>query len=134
MRAIRIDQPGGPEVMRLDEVELPPPGKGEVRLRQHAIGINFIDIYHRTGFYPAARTPFTPGSEGAGEVVENPVRQPRLAAAKKRMGDTDILAHRHPRRDVGAARQLIGAGLEDQPQDRFEAPERPFLAERRREG
>ena len=70
MRAIRIDQPGGPEVMRLEEVELPPPGKGEVRLRQHAIGINFIDIYHRTGFYPPAKTPFTPGSEGAGEVVE----------------------------------------------------------------
>ena len=70
MRAIRIDQPGGPEVMRLEEVELPPPAKGEVRLRQHAIGINFIDIYHRTGFYPPAKTPFTPGSEGAGEVVE----------------------------------------------------------------
>ena len=70
MRAIRIDKPGGPEVMRLEEVELPPPGKGEVRLRQHAIGINFIDIYHRTGFYPPAKTPFTPGSEGAGEVVE----------------------------------------------------------------
>src|SRR6478672_9761196 len=70
MRAIRIDKPGGPEVMRLEEVELPPPGKGEVRLRQHAIGINFIDIYHRTGFYPPAKTPFTPGSEGAGELVE----------------------------------------------------------------
>ena len=70
MRAIRIEQPGGPEVMRLEEVELPPLGKGEVRLRQHAIGINFIDIYHRSGFYPPAHTPFTPGSEGAGEVVE----------------------------------------------------------------
>jgi NADPH2:quinone reductase len=70
MRAIRIDQPGGPEVMRIEEVELPPLAKGEVRLRQHAIGINFIDIYHRTGFYPPAKTPFTPGSEGAGEVVE----------------------------------------------------------------
>lgn len=70
MRAIRIHQPGGPEVMRLEEVELPPPGKGEVRLRQHAIGINFIDIYHRTGFYPPAKVPFTPGSEGAGEVIE----------------------------------------------------------------
>ena len=69
MRAIRIHQPGGPEVMRLEEVELPPPGKGEVRLRHRAIGINFIDIYHRTGFYPPAKTPFTPGSEGAGEVV-----------------------------------------------------------------
>src|SRR6202020_2234921 len=70
MRDTRIDQPGGPKVMRLEEVELPPLGKGEVRLRQHAIGINFIDIYHRTGFYPPARVPFTPGSEGAGEVVE----------------------------------------------------------------
>jgi NADPH2:quinone reductase len=70
MRAIRIDQPGGPEVMRLEEVELPPPGKGEVRLRHHAIGVNFIDIYHRNGFYPPAKAPFTPGSEGAGEVVE----------------------------------------------------------------
>ena len=70
MRAIRIDQPGGPEVMRLEEVDLPPLAKGEVRLRQDAVGVNFIDIYHRNGFYPPARVPFTPGSEGAGEVVE----------------------------------------------------------------
>jgi len=70
MRAIHIHQPGGPEVMRLEEVDPPPLAKGEVRLRQHAVGINFIDIYHRTGFYPPAKTPYTPGSEGAGEVVE----------------------------------------------------------------
>ena len=69
MRAIRIEQPGGPEVMRLEEVEPPPPGKGEVRLRHHAIGVNFIDIYYRSGFYPPATTPFTPGNEGAGEIV-----------------------------------------------------------------
>jgi NADPH2:quinone reductase len=70
MRAIRIHQTGGPEVMRPEEVELPPPGKGEVRLRQHAVGINFVDVYQRSGFYPSARLPFTPGNEGAGEVVE----------------------------------------------------------------
>src|SRR5208282_1255944 len=70
MRAIRIRQTGGPEVMRLEEVELPPPGKGQVRLRQHAIGINYMDVYQRTGFYPTASLPFTPGGEGAGEVVE----------------------------------------------------------------
>ncbi len=70
MRAIRIHQTGGPEVLRLEEVELPAPGKGEVRLRQHAIGVNFIDTYFRAGFYPAPHLPFTPGSEGAGEVVE----------------------------------------------------------------
>jgi NADPH:quinone reductase len=69
MRAIQIHETGGPEVLRLDEVELAAPGKGEVRLRQHAIGINFIDIYQRTGFYPPANLPFTPGNEGAGEVV-----------------------------------------------------------------
>lgn len=70
MRAIRIHKPGGPEVMRLEEVELPPPGKGEVRLRQRAIGVNYMDVYQRTGFYAQASLPFTPGGEGAGEVVE----------------------------------------------------------------
>jgi NADPH:quinone reductase len=71
MRAIRVHQTGGPEALKHEEVEAPPPpGKGEVRLRQHAIGINFIDVYQRTGFYPPASLPFTPGGEGAGEVVE----------------------------------------------------------------
>lgn len=56
--------------MRLEEVELPPPGKGEVRLRQRAIGVNYMDVYQRTGFYAQASLPFTPGGEGAGEVVE----------------------------------------------------------------
>jgi NADPH:quinone reductase len=70
MRAIRVHQTGGPEVLRLEEVEPPPPGDGEVRMRQYAIGINYIDIYQRTGFYPPASLPFTPGGEGAGEVVE----------------------------------------------------------------
>ena len=69
MRAIRIHETGGPEVMKLEEVELPKPGKGEVRLRQHAIGVNFIDVYQRTGFYPMA-LPFTPGREGAGDVLQ----------------------------------------------------------------
>ena len=68
MRAIRVHETGGPEVLKLEEVELPKPGKGEVRLRQHAVGVNFIDVYHRTGFYPMP-LPFTPGSEGAGEIV-----------------------------------------------------------------
>ena len=68
MRAIRIHETGGPEVMKLEEVELPKPGRGEVRLRQHAVGVNFVDVYHRTGFYPMP-LPFTPGSEGAGEIV-----------------------------------------------------------------
>ncbi len=69
MRAIRIHQTGGPEVLRLEEVELSAPGKGEVRLRQHAVGVNFLDTYYRTGFYPSPHLPLTPGNEGAGEVV-----------------------------------------------------------------
>jgi NADPH2:quinone reductase len=65
--AIRIHQPGGPEAMVWEEVELAEPGPGQVRLRHTAIGLNFIDVYHRTGLYPAP-LPFTPGLEGAGIV------------------------------------------------------------------
>jgi NADPH2:quinone reductase len=69
MRAIRIYETGGPEVMRLEDVELAPPGPGEARVRNHAIGVNFIDVYYRTGLYPSPSKPFTPGNEGAGEIV-----------------------------------------------------------------
>ena len=69
MRAIRIYETGGPEVMRLEEVELAPPGPGEARVRHHAIGVNFLDIYYRKGVYPQPPGPFTPGNEGAGEIV-----------------------------------------------------------------
>ena len=68
MRAIRIHQTGGPEVLQLEEVELPPPGKGEARVRLHASGVNYIDIYHRIGQY-ALPLPLIPGGEGAGEIV-----------------------------------------------------------------
>ena len=51
-RAVRITEHGGPEVMHLETVDLPDPGPGEVRLRQTAIGLNFIDCYHRSGLYP----------------------------------------------------------------------------------
>jgi NADPH2:quinone reductase len=67
-KAIRIHRTGGPEVMVLEDIDLPKPAKGEVLVRNHAVGLNFIDIYFRQGSYPAA-LPFTPGNEGAGEVV-----------------------------------------------------------------
>ncbi len=67
--AIRIREIGGPEVLKWEEVEVGEPGPGQVKLRQEAAGLNFIDIYHRTGLYPHA-LPFTPGVEGAG-VVES---------------------------------------------------------------
>ncbi|GEP03671.1 quinone oxidoreductase family protein [Methylobacterium oxalidis] len=69
MKAIRVHEYGGPEVMRFEDVPLPEPGPGQIRVRQRAVGVNFIDIYFRTGAYKAAQLPFTPGKEGAGEVT-----------------------------------------------------------------
>jgi NADPH2:quinone reductase len=66
-KAIVVTEHGGPEVLKLVEVDVPDPGPDEVRIRQHAIGLNFIDIYHRTGLYPNA-TPHGLGAEGAGVV------------------------------------------------------------------
>jgi NADPH2:quinone reductase len=65
--AIRIHQTGGPEQMRWEEVEVPKPGPGEVVVRNTAIGLNYIDTYHRTGLYPLP-LPLTLGMEGAGVV------------------------------------------------------------------
>lgn len=69
MRSIRIHAHGGPEVLSYEDVTLPPPGRGEVRIRIRAIGLNFIDVYYRTGLYPAPSFPFIPGDEAAGEVI-----------------------------------------------------------------
>ncbi len=65
--AIRINETGGPEKMRWEEVEVGKPGPGEVRVRTTAVGLNFIDTYHRSGLYPMA-LPLTLGMEGAGSV------------------------------------------------------------------
>jgi len=65
--AVRVSRYGGPEVIELQEVEVPDPGPGEVRVRNRAIGVNFLDIYFRTGLYPS-QLPIGLGSEGAGEV------------------------------------------------------------------
>lgn len=68
MKAIVVDQFGGPEALDFRDVELGEPGSGEIVVRHHAIGVNFIDTYHRTGLYPNP-LPLIPGSEGAGEVL-----------------------------------------------------------------
>jgi NADPH2:quinone reductase len=65
--AIQIHHPGGPEVLQWEAVEVGEPGPGQVRLRQEAVGLNYIDVYHRTGLYPQP-LPFVPGVEGAGIV------------------------------------------------------------------
>ena len=67
--AVRVHEYGGPEVMRYEEVDLPAPGPGEVRVRQTAIGVNYIDTYFRSGHYKAPSLPFIAGNEAAGEVT-----------------------------------------------------------------
>ncbi|MFQ5854130.1 MAG: quinone oxidoreductase [Anaerolineae bacterium] len=67
MHAIRVHQFGDPEALRYEEVPTPEPGAGEARVKIEAAGVNFIDIYHRTGQYPG-EPPITPGVEGAGIV------------------------------------------------------------------
>ena len=69
-KAICIHQHGGPEVLQWQDVSVNDPGPGEVKLKQTAVGLNFIDVYHRTGFYPLGDLPATPGLEGAG-IVES---------------------------------------------------------------
>src|ERR1700677_1850586 len=68
MKAIRFDQPGGPEVLKWVEVDLPAPGAGQVRVRHTAVGVNFIDTYHRSGLYKLP-LPSGLGSEAAGVVT-----------------------------------------------------------------
>lgn len=67
MKAIRVHNPGGPEAMRLEEIPVPAPGEGQVLVRIEAVGVNFIDVYKRSGIY-ALPTPFVVGEEAAGVV------------------------------------------------------------------
>jgi NADPH2:quinone reductase len=70
VKAIRIHEPGGPEALAWDDVEVGAPGPGQVRLRQTAVGLNYIDVYHRTGLYPLPELPCAIGLEAAGVVEE----------------------------------------------------------------
>jgi NADPH2:quinone reductase len=69
MKAIRVHATGGPEVLRYEEVPRPSPGPGQALVRIEAVGVNFIEVYQRTGLYHLT-LPFTPGSEAGGTVVE----------------------------------------------------------------
>src|SRR3984957_10291183 len=67
--AVRVHKTGGPEVLTYEDIEVPAPGPGQVRIKQFGCGINFIDTYFRSGLYPAPSLPFVAGNEGAGEVA-----------------------------------------------------------------
>lgn len=92
VHAIRFHETGGPEVLKWEEVEVAEPGPGQARLRQTAVGLNFIDVYHRTGLYPPASLPAIPGMEGVGVVeavgegVSNVKPGDRVAYASPPMG------------------------------------------------
>ena len=69
-KRILVGECGGPEVMKLHDTELPPPAADEVQIRHHAIGLNYIDTYFRSGLYPSPiGLPFSPGLEASGEIV-----------------------------------------------------------------
>jgi len=68
--AVRVHKVGGPEVLTYEEIEVGAPGQGQIRVKQHACGVNFIDTYFRMGMYPSpVGLPFVAGNEAAGEVT-----------------------------------------------------------------
>ncbi len=68
--AVRVHKVGGPEVLTYEDVQVPAPGPGQIKVRNHACGVNFIDTYFRMGMYPSpVGMPFVSGNEGAGEVI-----------------------------------------------------------------
>jgi NADPH2:quinone reductase len=68
--AVRVHKTGGPEAMVYEDADIPAPGQGQIKMKNHATGINFIDTYFRSGAYPSpVGMPFIPGNESAGEVI-----------------------------------------------------------------
>lgn len=101
MRAIQIERTGGPEVLTLAEVPLGDPGPGEVRVRHHACGVNFIDTYHRSGLYPLP-LPAILGTEAAG-VVE------AVGAGVTHLAVGDRVGYAAPRPGSYAEARVLGA-------------------------
>src|SRR5947209_18378911 len=68
--AVRVHKTGGPEVLTCEDIQVPSPGPGQIKVKNHASGVNFIDTYFRSGMYPSpVGLPFVSGNEGAGEVI-----------------------------------------------------------------
>jgi NADPH2:quinone reductase len=102
---IRVHRHGGPETLQIEDEALAAPGPGEVQIRQGAIGLNFIDVYHRTGLYPPPRLPFTPGLEAAGTVTAVGAGVTGLSPGD-RVAYVDVLGAYAQARNVPAARLL----------------------------
>jgi NADPH2:quinone reductase len=111
---IQVQRSGGPEVLQFAEIELPPPARGEARIRHAAMGVNYIDVYFRTGLYTPPGYPFVPGLEGAG-VVE----AVGAGVSEVKVGDRVAYAARPlgayaERRNIPADRVVVvPAGIEE---------------------
>ncbi|MWD25900.1 zinc-binding dehydrogenase [Aquicoccus sp. SCR17] len=103
-QAVVMARHGGPEVLRLEEVDVPPPGPGEVRLRQSHVGVNFIDVYCRTGYFDLVTPPGVPGMEAAGVVESVGPGVTHLAAG-------DRVAYACPPTGAYASVRTMGADL-----------------------
>src|SRR5262249_53059070 len=100
--AVRVHKAGGPEVLTYEQIELPPPGQGQVRVKHHASGVNFIDTYFRSGLYPSPTgLPFVAGNEGAGEVTAG-----GPGAADVQVGDVVALGAYAEERNLAADRAV----------------------------
>ena len=110
---IRIHRHGGPEELKFEEFDLPAVGPGQVLLRHTAVGLNFIDVYQRTGLYPQTM-PFIPGSEAAG-VVEEVGEGVTLVAVGDRVAYAGVTGGYVERRVMAADRLVkVPAGVDDQ--------------------
>src|SRR3954451_11294858 len=111
--AIVVHQIGGPEQLHYEEVRDPTPGPGEARIRQTAIGLNFVDVYFRTGLYKPASLPFVPGQEGAGmgEAVGSGVTEVKVG---DRVAYAGVIGAYAEARVLPAARLVpLPAGIDD---------------------
>jgi len=117
-KAIRIHKPGGPEVLSWEDAPMGKLGPDDVRIRHTAIGLNFIDIYHRTGLYPVPGLPFTPGIEAAGvvEAIGDEVlaKTPKLAVGDRVVYASPPVGAYSEVRDIDANRVVpIPEGIDD---------------------
>jgi NADPH:quinone reductase len=111
---VRANEVGGPEVLRFEDVDVGSPGPGQALIRQTAVGLNFIDVYFRSGLYPPPQLPFIPGGEGAGvvEAVGDGVREVQVG---QRVAYAPVLGAYAERRLVAADRLVpLPDGITDE--------------------
>jgi NADPH2:quinone reductase len=103
---VRVHEVGGPEVLRFEDVEVGSPGPGQALIRQTAVGLNFIDVYFRSGLYPPPQLPFVPGGEGAGVVEAVGEGVPEVQVGQ-RVAYAPVLGAYAERRLIAADRLVV---------------------------